>query len=60
MKTLRHKIIAIMVVATGFLALLNISIQAYVDYRQEMNQAETNTLSHVRSLYYPISEALWI
>jgi diguanylate cyclase (GGDEF)-like protein len=59
MKTLRHKIIAIMVIATGFLALLNISIQAYVDYQQEMNQAETNTLSHVRSLYYPISEALW-
>lgn len=59
MKTLRHKIIAIMVVATGLLALLNISIQAYVDYQQEMKQAEDNTLRHVRSLYYPISEALW-
>jgi diguanylate cyclase (GGDEF)-like protein len=48
-----------MVVATGLLALLNISIQAYVDYQQEMKQAEDNTQRHVRSLYYPISEALW-
>lgn len=58
-KTLRRKIIAIMVVATGLLALLNISIQAYVDYQQEIRQAENNTLNQVRSLYYPISEALW-
>jgi diguanylate cyclase (GGDEF)-like protein len=48
-----------MVVAAGFLALLNTSIQAYVDYQQEMNQAEDNIQRHVRSLYYPISEALW-
>ncbi|GMQ45951.1 GGDEF domain-containing protein [Vibrio sp. 10N] len=59
MKTLRHKIIAIMVVATGVLAIVNISIQAYVDYQQEMAQVEDNTMRHVRSLYYPISEALW-
>ncbi|WP_162674632.1 hypothetical protein [Vibrio variabilis] len=59
MKRLRHKIIAIMLVATGFLALLNIAIQAYVDYQQEMEQAENNTLRQVRSLYFPISEALW-
>ncbi|USD61405.1 diguanylate cyclase [Vibrio sp. SCSIO 43140] len=58
-KTLRHKIIAIMLVVTGLLAIVNINIQAYVEYQQELVDIENNATRHVRSLSHPISEALW-
>lgn len=58
-KTLRHKIIAILIVVTGLLAIININIQAYVDYQQELVEIENNATRHVRSLSHPISEALW-
>ncbi|WP_160171231.1 hypothetical protein, partial [Vibrio sp. ER1A] len=57
--SIRNKIITILIIVTGALALLNVSIQAYVDYRQEIHNVNKHTRVHVHSLTYPIAESLW-
>ncbi|MGR5303738.1 GGDEF domain-containing protein [Vibrio mediterranei] len=57
--SIRNKIITILIIVTGALALLNVSIQAYVDYRQEIHNVNKHARVHVHSLTYPIAESLW-
>lgn len=56
---LRYKLIAIMVVVTGVLTFLNLAVQGYFDYQQDIIEVKQHATRHIRSLTFPISEALW-
>ncbi len=53
------KVITILILVTGSLTILNVGVQAVVDYQQEMQDVNKHARVHVYSLTHPIAESLW-